>query len=359
MPELAYRRLVNQSIADPHFVKPEDVVRSLGAMQAQDYGQAVWALGLRTKSAELGDVLAAIEYGSILRTWSMRGTIHAVLAEDAGWMVALTARRTLDSAAARHAALGLSDKDFRKAESVVRGTLTGGKRLARLDLMKLLERDGIATTGQRGYHILWTLALMGVLCIGPMADKQQTYVLLDEWVSHPRKLTREEGLGVLAQRYFAGHGPATVADFAAWSGQLLRDAALGLEIAKGDLTSESFGGQLYWMGREEAPIESRSVSSTYLLAGFDEYLLGYKDRTAVVAPGRLVASSNGIFFPLIVSRGQVAGTWKRIINRNDIKISLSSPEPLSPEIKHEVGRRAEAYGRFMGLPVVLTESSAG
>jgi hypothetical protein len=354
--DIAHLHLLNQSIVHSRFTDPADVVRSLGAMQAQDYGQALWAIGLRTEGACLGDVVQAIESGKILRTWPMRGTIHFVPAADAKWMVSLVGERSLRSAASRHAGLNLGDPEFRKAEEIFRGALTGGKRLSRPTLIELLEDNGIATNDQRGYHILWALSLMGILCIGPMEGKQQTYALLDEWAPNAREFSREEGLGELARRYFTSHGPATTVDFATWSSQPQRDAKIGLELAKDSLISEVVDGVEYWMGRDVPTIDRKAVADTYLLAGFEEYLLGYKDRRAVITTERASTSSiNGIFFPIIVVDGQVKGIWKRVLNRKAITVTFQPFGPFSSEVLREARRKAEAYGKFMGLPIAFAE----
>jgi hypothetical protein len=355
--DIRYFRLLNQSVVNSQCTDPVGVVKSLGAVQAQDYGQALWAIGLRTKGAKLQDVVDAVESGKILRTWPMRGTIHFVPAEDAKWMVSLVGERTMRSAASRYAQLQLSDADFRKAEEIIRGALSGGKRLTRLALMQLLEDAHVGTKEQRGYHIIGALSLMGVLCIGPMDGKQQTYTLLDEWAPNGRELSREEGLGELARRYFRGHGPATVADFATWSSQPQRDAKIGLELAKGDLVSEVIDGVEYWMNRNIPAIDHEAVRDTYLLAGFEEYLLGYKDRTAVIDNRRATASTvNGIFFPIIVADGRVVGIWKRVIKPKNIVVSFQPFEPLSERVMREARAKAEAYGEFMGLPIVFQDS---
>jgi hypothetical protein len=353
--EIAHLRLLNQSIAHPHFADPADVVKSLGAMQAQDYGQALWAIGLRTKGARVGDVVESIQSGKILRTWPMRGTIHFIPAEDAKWMLSLVSERMLKSAVARRVGLDMQDDDFLKAEEIVRSALKGGKRLSRSALVTLLEGGGINMSEQRSYLVLWVLSLMGLICMGPLDGKQQMYVLLDEWVPNVRELSREEGLGELARRYFRGHGPATLVDFATWSSQPKRDAALGLELAKDQLTSVTVDGVEYWMHRDQPTMDRKAVADTYLLAGFEEYLLGYKDRSAVLIPGAKPATANGIFFPIVVVDGRVQGVWRRVTNRKHIAVSFKQFAPFSPEVMQEARRKAEAYGEFMGLPIAFDE----
>jgi len=347
-------RLINQLIAESHLTDPADVVRTMGAVQAQDYGQALWAIGLRTKGATRERVVDAIESGAIVRTWPMRGTIHFVAAEDAKWMVTLAGERTLRSAAARHAGLDLNDKTFARAEELIHGALQGGKRLSRPKLMTLLENSGIATHDQRGYHILWTLSLKGVLCIGPMEGKQQTYALLDEWAPHPRHFEHDEALGELAKRYFTSHGPATLTDFATWSGQPQREAAVGLGLAKSHLTSLSHNGNIYWFGRETRNVPSESLHQTYMLAGFEEYLLGYKDRSNVVRPEDAKQFYiNGIFFPIIVKDGRVVGGWRRTVTAKSIHVRLVEFEAPSQQDMQAIRAAASRYGDFMGLPLVF------
>ncbi len=351
---IAHLRLINQSIAEPYLTDPTEVVRSLGAVQAQDYGQALWAIGLRTKGAQLADVLKAIESGKILRTWPMRGTIHFVPAEDAKWMVTLAGERTLRSAAARHAGLELGEAEFRQAEELFHAALQGGKRLSRPALMRLLEDNGISTREQRGYHILWALSLKGILCIGPMEGKQQTYALLDEWAPHQRRLQRDEALGELALRYFTSHGPATLADFATWAGQPQRDAAIGLEIARPNLASISVEDKEYWLGRGVRDVSPQALTALYVLAGFEEYLLGYKDRELIITRENAAQFyTNGIFFPLVVKDGRAVGTWRRTIGAKDITVQLVPYEPFLPSTMAQFRAQTEAYGEFMGRTIAF------
>ncbi|HKX24670.1 MAG TPA: winged helix DNA-binding domain-containing protein [Candidatus Saccharimonadales bacterium] len=352
--DIANLRIVNQHIARPHLTDPADVVRSMGAIQAQDYGQSLWAVGLRTKGAKVGNILGAIESGKILRTWPMRGTIHWVPAEDAKWMVALNGERTISSARSRHVEMSLDDNVFARAEELLRRELEGGKRLSRPKIRDLLAANKFDVGEQRVGHILGALSLRGVLCIGPMEGKQQTFVLLDEWAPKPRNLTREEGLGELARRYFTSHGPATILDFATWASLAQRDAKIGLEIAKPHLVTVNVEGADYWLSRDAQDVDPAASKGVHLLAAFEEYLLGYKDRTAVVTPDRAVASyTNGIFYPLIVVDGQVVGTWKRTVGAKNIAVAFTPFEPLSAAVIKQVHAQAERYGEFMGQPIVF------
>lgn len=352
---VAHRRLLNHRIAGERFHQPSDVVRWMGAMQAQDYQQALWAIGLRTKSATLVEVEQAIANREIVQTWPMRGTLHFVAAENAKWMLEHLARRRLAVDRARQQQLELDEDILGRCGQLFHDALQGGGRLTRRGMMRLLEDAHINPAGQRGYHILGYLARTGLICLGPMQEKEQTFVLLDEWVPNARTLSREEALAELARRYFASHGPATVKDFARWAGLTLTDARAGLESAKPGLVSETVEGKQYWTSTDAPDPDPAALdlSCAYLLPGFDEYLLGYKDRGDVLAAehaDRVVPGGNGMFLPMIVAGGQVAGTWKRIRKKSSMEVALSPfvPGGIATE---QAAAAAERFSAFLGVPL--------
>jgi hypothetical protein len=355
--DIVYQRLVNQRINGEKFGKPEEVVRWLGAIQAQDYLQALWAIGLRLQSAVVADIEQAIFDGRIVRTWPMRGTLHFVPPEDAKWMLKLSASRILARDGRRLEQLGLDEEVMERCKELFYDALKGNKRLSRPEMMKLLEEAGISTENQRGYHILWYASQSGLICLGPMQDKQQTFVLLDEWVPNSRDLSREVSLAELARRYFASHGPATVHDFAWWSGLTVTEARSGLEATMTELISETIDGKEYWMTSDAPGHTAYDEADVDLLPAFDEYLIGYKDRAAVLtvedAP-RVVPGKNGIFLPTIVVGGRVVGTWKRKLKKNSIDITLSPFTHLGVSDERVI-KAAEYYSDFVGLPLSSTE----
>ena len=345
-------RLQAQRVIGKKLNTPQEVVRWMGAIQAQDYGQALWAIGARLDGATIKDVEKAIADGAILRTWPMRGTIHFVPAEDAKWMIQLTASRMLAADRLRQKQLGITEHIIEHARGLFYKALKGGRRLTRPSMMQLLESQNIQTGEQRGYHILFALAQSGMICLGPLEGKQQTFVLLDEWAPKPRQLSREESLVILAKRYFTSHGPATIADFANWTKLTIADAKRGLEPNKHILASETINGVEYW--RSPSTDSSNSNDQVILLPSFEEFLLGYKDRTSVLDPihiQQVVPGKNGIFHPIMVLDGRVIGGWRRIIKPKTVDISLLPFAPLKAKTKQQALHAAETYSQFLGLPI--------
>lgn len=350
---IASRRMIGQRIAGASYESPEAVVRGMGAMQAQDYMQAVWGIGLRTVAAKLTDVERAIAERKIVLTWSQRGTLHLMPAEDVKWMLDTCAPRIVAQDKRRMAQLGLDENMLAVCGQLIRDALAGDRRETRAGIMALLEQAGIPTGNQRGYHIMWRLGQSGLICFGPMEGKQQTFVLLDEWVRRFAAFSREEALAELALRYFTGHGPATLHDLAWWTGLTIADAKLGLENVQDKLQMVTAGGERYWMGPDYP--ESGTCSGIRLLPGFDEYILGYKDRSAVLSPEHaalIVPGNNGVFLPTVVDGGQVVGTWKREIKKNHVAVRLQ-PFGQAGEWEAEAEAEMRRFGEFIGLPVTV------
>ena len=340
---IASRRLIQQRISGRRFERPEQVVQWMGAVQAQDYRQALWAVGLRTLRATRTDVERAIEEREIVLTWPMRGTIHLVTAADARWLLELCAPRPLAASQTRRSQLELDDRTIARAERLIRDALSGSARLTRAEIMSLLASAAIDPTGQRGYHVLWWLAQTGVICFGPKQGGDQTFVLLEEWLPETPRRSRDESLVEIAKRYFTSHGPATLKDFAGWTGLTLTEARAGLEAIRSELIEETSDGiGYYWADTVPG---APDASGVHLLPGFDEYILGYKDRRDVLTvehAQKVVPGGNGVFLPTIVEDGQVVGTWKRDLKQKRTEVLLS---PFSAQDGlHE--RATDAIARF-------------
>ncbi len=347
---LRRRRWASQLLADDaRRDDPVDVVRWMGALQAQDHGQSLWAIASRLCTPSIAAVGAAASAGTIVRTWPMRGTIHWVPAEDAHWMVALSAARMATTAATRRRQLGITDDELVRARDVLVAALGGPGVWDRPAVMTLWTDAGIPVDGQRGYHLLWNLALQSVVAIGPMAGRQQTFVLLDRFVPPHRRATPADPGAELARRYLQSHGPCTEKDFAWWCGSTLTEARRRMAAAGAD--TETPGRPLPSAAGVDVPPGPAGVA---LLAGFDEYLLGYQDRSDVLPAAfadRIVPGNNGIFLPCVVDDGTIVGTWKRVVGRSRVDVTVTPFTPRGPSVR-ALTAAAEAYAAAAGHTAV-------
>lgn len=348
---IARRRLLAQRVLRTAFTSPEQVVAWLGAVQAQDYLGALWAVGLRMKAGTEASVEAALAERRIVRTWPMRGTLHFVAADDARWMTELLAGRPAARAAGRLRSFGIDEAVLRRARRVLEKRLAGGAPMTRPAAYRALEEAGIASGEQRGLHVLWRLAQDCVVCFGPRDGKQHTFVLFDEWLPRARSMPREEALGTLAERYFTSHGPATLADFVWWSGLTVTDARRAIAIAGSRIRGLALDGApaVHWVEGGAAP-RLGAGGAVHLLPSFDEMLVGYTDRGASVdaAVARRVIAG-GIFLPVVVADGRVVGTWRRRTGRGAVACSTVPFVTWSQATRQAVRRATERYARFLGV----------
>ena len=354
-PDLAAIRFRQQLLAWTPFDRAVDTVSWFGAVQAQDYPAALWAVGLRTRGATQRTMEEALAAGSIVRTWPLRGTLHLVAAADVRWLLALLGPGMVARSRRRMEQLGLAEPVLARARAAFARALEGGGRRTRPELRRALEDAGVDTSGQRGYHLLRRCAVEGLICLGPRQGKQHTFVLLDEWVPLVQAVPRDEALAGLALRYFTAHGPATTRDFAWWSGLAAAEARRGVQAAAGGLLRTRVGGATYWSGAA-APARGPRPPGVRLLPAFDEYLVGYRDRAAVLAPAhiRRVNAGGGLLGPTVALGGRIAGVWQRRIAGKAVAVEVRLFAPPGRGERDALEAAAAEYGRFLGLPAELT-----
>jgi hypothetical protein len=353
---LAALRLHNQQITQTSFTQPHEVVAWLGAAQGQDYSGALWSLGLRLPGSSEAQIEQALLDRTIVRTWALRGTLHLVAADDLHWLRDLLAPRVLARAAARLRQLELDEQTLAHSNRLIADAVSDGQPHSRTELLDRLEANGLATARQRGYYMLIVASWEGLIGQGVSVRNVPTFLGLDSRLPAGKRLTRAEALAELAGRFFASHGPATLKDYVWWSGLTTGEARTGLEEVKGQLAQETIAGQTYWLPPTLfAP--DYAEGTLYLLPGFDEYLLGYSDRSAVLDPHyarRIAPGGNGVFHPTIVSNGRVVGTWKRTIKKGGVLITAHPFSSLTPDAEEMFARAATKYGQYLGLPATVT-----
>jgi hypothetical protein len=355
-PDITRLRLVNQGLVRPALKTASEVVARLGAVQAQDYAASKWGIAQRTSGLTDTQIEKEIDAGTIVRTHVLRPTWHFVAAADIGWMLALTAPRVHTANAHWYRWLEVDDAVARRSRSVIAKSLRDGTHLTRAELGAALTKARIQiATPMRLACIVMRAELDGLICSGARRGKQFTYALLEERVARPRPLERDAALFELARRYFTTRGPATVDDFAWWSGLTKADAKRGVEASAPDLEHETIEGRSYW---SPAARHSPRISSplVHLLPNFDEYFIGLKDRSALAA--RLKASGikprttllAGYFLAV---NGQMVGGWRRTFVGRKVVVEPKPLIRLSESERRAVGVAARKLGRFLELPVEI------
>lgn len=362
--ELLRVRLARQRLGSAGAQSPAELVRWLGAVQAQDFAGGVWAVGMRVTGATVthADVEAAIAARAIVRSWPMRGTLHFVPAEDLRWMLRLLAPRVAAGVGWRDRQLGLDGESYARAARVLVRALEGGRSLTRPAAYAELERGGIATGAQRGIHLLAGLAMNGVLCFGAREGKQPTFVLLDEWIAPARdaELDDEEAFARIAETYFRGHGPATLADFAWWTGLRIAEAKRAIEIAGAGLRCERRDGvERYVCAGTESASGGRLARrrsrgpAVELLPPWDEFLVGYRDRGAALGhlPDHDERRLELLGRPIVLVDGRARGSWRRELGQSDVRVSVElwgAAEETDEVLIEAIGRTAGRYAAFLG-----------
>ena len=355
--DIATTRLYSQQLISTTFNTVKDLVVFMGAMQAQDYSMAKWAVGTRLPNSTDKLIQDAIDKGEILRTHVMRPTWHFVAADDISWMLELTAPRIKALLKTRQTELGLSETIITKSFSILEKAMSGGNHTTRDDLRTLLEKAKISTDENRLSHLMMCAELDGLVCSGIVQGSKQTYALLEERIKKKRNFTKEEALAELASRYFSSHCPATLNDFVWWSGLAVGDARMALELVKSTFYSQTIDSETYWFS-DAYTATPKNKQQVHLLPAFDEFIISYKKRAASLEAEHhaKAVSSNGIFRPIILINGKVTGLWKRTVKKDRVFIETNFFSAHNKATKNLIEESAQTFGNFLGKKVEIVHS---
>jgi hypothetical protein len=354
---IARRRLVRQHLVSPVLAGAADVVRMLGAVQAQDYAGAKWGVGQRAVGLTDADVDRAFDSGAIIRTHVLRPTWHFVAPDDLRWMLALSGPRVSATMTYYNRLLGLDRTVFRKSNATLTRALRDARQLTRRELVSALGSAGLKVpTGQHAAHLLMQAELDGVICSGARRGKQHTYALLDERVPPTRMPERDEALAELTRRYFATRGPATLRDFSWWSGLTMADARRGADVVGSFLHRERDADGTEWLAPSTAVALPRARTA-HLLPNYDEYFIGFKDRSAIscrLRDARSLLRSDALATHIVIIDGQIVGGWKRAMAK-PTTIRLELLVPLTPAERKLVEGAVRRLGAFLDLPLRIRQ----
>jgi hypothetical protein len=331
---------------------PIDALARLLAMQGQLARAPFVGLWARTTGFVPASLRDAIRERKVVRATMLRGTLHLMLAEDV-----LAFRGTLRPDAQM--------------------TLPGGQRWAQADLEPTLEiaRDHFTTPGTfeslrerfdrmgldelrlRAYAARLLLPLVQANSDGAAYgfDAGGEFVLADAWLGATP--AEQPDPQALVRRYLAAWGPATPADFAAWSG--LKRVAPWFEALKDDavVLRDDRKRTLYDLPDAPRPDADTPVLPR-LLPEFDGVMLGWQDRTRMISveDARQIANRNLQVPAVVLLDGFVGGTWKLERKRKAATLTIRTFRPISKVDRSALEEEAHAMLRTFepdAAPAVL------
>lgn len=346
-------RLQNQQLLNPLFSQPKELVSWMGAMQAQNYPMVKWAVGMRLKSATIQTVEDALRKGEILRTHVMRPTWHLVAAEDIRWMLKLSAQRVIaaNESYAKGHGLDISEALYTKSHNLLEKILCGKKSMTRQEIAGQFNREGIPADNHCMTRFMARAEQVGIVCSGEDKGGKCTYALLEERVPPMPDLTKDESLARLARSYFRSHAPAVLQDFVWWSGLPVAEARQAVYLIDSELTAEEWNGQTWYIHNSSRTCGEAS-GRVHLLPSYDEYLLGYKDRTDVLPFEHYskAFTNNGLFYPIVLHEGHVIGNWSKSIKKGRLIIEHSCFREGDCVEESTLDKEKNRYIRFIGWP---------
>ena len=333
-------RLLSQQLCAPLFSKPEDVVSHFGAMQAQEYRLMRWAVEMRTRRPSERAFTKAYNEGKILRLHLLRGTWQLISAEDYPWMHRMFAAKARQVIGGWMSSNGISlpEEEISQIRKIITEATRKARSITKEGLVKALADEGISMNDHRlSYHIRFA-ELDGVLCSGDLLPMKATYSLASEKIKPQAGISADEALARLTRKYFQSHQPATLEDFAWWSGLGLNDCRKGIRMLGDSIHIERIKGREFYL-LDGARTRGFRKGASLLIPSYDEYLIGYKSRDLVLDPRyrHLAHNNSGIFQPVIARDGIICGNWKPFADTPDFSYFAEG---------HDNDRTGEAWSNY-------------
>ncbi len=354
------RRFCNQRLVASRLRDPAALVSWMGAVQAQEYPHARWGLGLRLANVSDAEVAAAFDDGRILRTHILRPTWHFVAPADIRWMLSISGPRVHVFNGFSYRQGSLDAKARARGADIICRALEGHRHLTRKELATHLKAARLPSAGQHLASLVMHAELEGLICSGPRRGKQFTYALMDERVPAAPVVDTDEALGRLVEQYFSSHGPATIRDFAWWSGLTTAQAKRGIGVAGPALDRREIDGREHWFAMNQHVSRARPAL-VHLLPCYDEFLIAYRDRQWSTSPG-FSADRYGpanVFVHQLLIDGKVRGAWRRDVARDGVTaVTVRTGDRLSATERTALEAAVERLARFLGHEVTLDVQSA-
>lgn len=342
-------RLVNQLVAKPADIKPAELVSRMGAVQAQEFVMARWALGLRIKGINDVDVLSDFNNGKIIRTHILRPTWHWVAPQDLKWMLKLSGPRVQAFNAFMYRKMGLDNKKLNKCANIITKLLEEKQYRTRTDIKNELAKHKLT-----GDTVWLSCAVMyaeleALICSGPRAGKQFTYALVDERIKKHDEFEGDDALYELTKRYFTMRGPATVHDYAWWSGLTIAQCKKGISMLTAEFKQTDIDGTNYIYPKTVVPNNMDKLQTTYLMPDYDEYGISYKNRRAL-SDSRInqktMKDNSNMWSHWLVLNGMIAGTWERIEEKDKVSAKVNPLVKVSKKDDSQIKQAVKKYEKF-------------
>jgi len=349
------RRLATQRLTTAGLRRGAEVVELLACVQAQDAPLAAWSLAMRMRpDTTYAGLLAEQAAGGWVRTHVLRPTWHLLRPEDLRWMQRATAAKVERSMGARHRGLGLDDATTAAALAVLESCLAGPNPLVRREIAAAFAAAGVPASGEQVGHLLLIAELRAVICSGPPRGTEHSYVLVDETVptGPSDDFAGDDAARELTRRFVLGHGPASDRDLHRWSTLTLGEVRAALADLAHDLERVEVDGHELWFD-PTVPARTTQPHEAFLLPTFDEACLtyaatGFPRRDPAATRQRLVSEAGG---GIVVVGGEDVGTWKRVVSRSDVRVTVSADVPIDADETAAIAAEAERLATFLERPL--------
>lgn len=349
-------RMVTQRMVGPLLPSAVDVVELLTCVQAQEFGHAIWSLGMRSVG-RAAEITAAFDAGDLLRTHILRPTWHLVAPVDLGWILAATSERVHLRNAGMYRQTGIDPDTVGRTRGLLTEMLAGNRSLTRPEIGERLAAEGIARpTGMRLTYLVMHHELDGLIVSGPLRGSQHTYALVAERLAGRKIDSPVDPVAELWRRFVVGHGPTSVRDFARWSSLTLTTARAAAARAADLLESTNVGGEELWKDPgTHSGDPAEAAEAVRLVPLYDELTLSYPRLNFPISPHHPHPPGDDLRWGSVIAGLTNVGLWRRTLvdgRRRSVRLATTLDPTISPDRRVAVGIELDRLAGFLQAEIV-------
>ena len=208
-------------------------------------------------------------------------------------------------------------------------------------------------------YLLHLVGARGVVCSGPNKGNESTFVRADKWIPDWKDIPSDQAEREVLVKYLRAFGPATIADFALWTGMLISDAKEIWSREQTNIAQVDVEGWKAAILQSDLPeLEKAEVDDhvVRLLPYFDSFILGHKSHRNIVdeRDHRKVYRAQGWVSPVLLVNGRALGVWSHTRKKHNLEVRVTPFSSLSNLISSRIREEASDLGRFLECSNVKT-----
>jgi uncharacterized protein YcaQ len=372
-PQIRNAAIANFRLRRNHLLRNDDaaadpvtISRDMCGVQAQVMSAAylqLWARNHALTRSEIEDALWKTR--TLVKTSLMRQTLHLIPADEFPLYIAALRPSRVAQALRTMARFGISREEGESITPLIMDALSAGP--LRRPAIAAVVRPKVSKRARAWMEACWSMIRIpvaeGSICYGRGEGNEIVFIRTDQWLKDRSikdqrlpKLKVESVAVTQAQceifrKYLRAYGPASLHDFAHWSGISMQEVKPLLPLLQAELAEIPGEKKDRWLFPEDVAILNKTSTKgtgVRLLPIFDSFLLAHREKDHLLSMQhyKRVYRNQGWISPVVLVDGAIAGVWSHKIQNKKLFVEVDPFGKLTRTRRAAIKREGEALAVF-------------